>query len=80
LAVDEDALRHTEAIIYSMTPQERRDPGMLNGSRRRRIAIGSGMSVQDVNRLLNQFRQMKKMVRQLGGGKRLPKGFQMPMG
>lgn len=80
LEVDEGALAHTEAIIHSMTPAERRDPSILNGSRRRRIANGSGTTVQEVNQLLNQFRQMKKMMKQLGGGKRMPKGFQVQIG
>lgn len=76
--IDEKALAHTEAIILSMTPAERQDPTIINGSRRKRIAAGSGMSVQEVNRLLNQFAQMKKMMRQLTGkgmGKRGRKGF-----
>ncbi|MBI3922068.1 MAG: signal recognition particle protein [Armatimonadetes bacterium] len=80
LEVDEKGMAHTEAIIYSMTPVERRNPDLLNGSRRRRIALGSGTTVQEVNQLLNQFRQMKKMMKQLGGGKRMPKGFQIPIG
>jgi signal recognition particle subunit SRP54 len=80
LMVDEQALRRTEAIIYSMTPEERRNPGLLNGSRRRRIARGSGVSIQEVNRLLNQFRQMKTLMRQMGSGKRFPKGFRIPLG
>ena len=52
-------------MILSMTPQERREPGLINGSRRRRIAMGSGRTIQDVNRLLTQFEQMKKMMRGL---------------
>lgn len=57
----------TEAIIYSMTPEERRNPQMIGGSRRRRIARGSGTTPQDVNQLLNQFTQMQKMMRQMVG-------------
>ncbi len=63
--VDEASLKRTEAIIYSMTREERRRPEVINGSRRRRIAKGSGTTPQDVNQLLNQFDQMRKMMRQL---------------
>ncbi|MBD3178160.1 MAG: signal recognition particle protein, partial [Candidatus Latescibacteria bacterium] len=62
--VDESQMKRVEAIIQSMTPEERNDPDIINGSRRKRIAAGSGSSVQDVNRLLKQFKQMKKMVKQ----------------
>ena len=62
----ERQLRRVEAIIYSMTPQERQEPRILNGSRKRRVARGSGTTVQEVNALLSQFRQMKKMLKQLG--------------
>lgn len=65
--IDEKAFGRTEAIILSMTPAERTDPTIINGSRRKRIAAGSGTSVQEVNRLLNQFTQMKKMLRQFTG-------------
>ncbi len=65
LAIDESHLAHIEAMILSMTVQERREPGLINGSRRRRIATGSGRTIQDVNRLLTQFEQMKKMMRGL---------------
>ncbi len=64
-------LKKTEAIIYSMTPEERRRPEMIGGSRRRRIARGSGTGPQDINQLLNQFRQMQKMMRQVASGKGL---------
>jgi signal recognition particle subunit SRP54 len=64
--VDEGALGRVEAIINSMTPEERRHPSILDGSRRKRIARGSGTSVQDVNRLLKQFETMKKMMKQFG--------------
>jgi signal recognition particle subunit SRP54 len=63
--VDDRSLVSVEAIINSMTVQERRNPNILNGSRRRRIAMGSGTSVQDINRLLNQFGQMKKMLKSM---------------
>jgi signal recognition particle subunit SRP54 len=68
--LDESHLKRTEAIIYSMTPEERHRPDLIGGSRRRRIARGSGTTPQDVNQLLNQFKQTQKMMRQLvGGGK-----------
>jgi len=76
--VDEKNLIHIEAIINSMTPNERRHPNILNGSRKKRIAKGSGTSVQDVNRLINQFNMIKKMVKTMkkGGGRvRMPFGF-----
>ncbi len=64
-AMDEDRMKHTEAIILSMTPEEREDPGILNGSRRARIARGSGRPVSEVNRLIKQFDQMKKFMKQM---------------
>jgi signal recognition particle subunit SRP54 len=63
LDLEEDAFRHIEAIIHSMTPLERRKPDILNGSRRRRIAMGSGLEVKDVNQLIKQFSEMKKMMK-----------------
>ncbi len=79
LQVDEKALVRVEAIINSMTPGERRHPHILNGSRRKRIALGSGTSVQEVNRLLNQFEMIQKMIKSMkrGGGKsmKMPFGF-----
>jgi signal recognition particle subunit SRP54 len=66
-AVDEKGLVKVEAIINSMTPQERRRPDILNGGRKRRIAIGSGTSVQDINRLMKQYLQMKKMMKGVQG-------------
>ncbi|RIK53501.1 MAG: signal recognition particle protein, partial [Chloroflexi bacterium] len=62
----EGNLKKTEAIINSMTRQERRSPDILNGSRRRRIAAGSGTTVEDVNTLVKQFREMQKLMKQLG--------------
>jgi len=59
-----------EAIILGMTPAERRKPDIIDGSRRKRIAAGSGTRVQDVNQLLAQFKQMKKMMRQISKGGR----------
>lgn len=77
--IDEKEFARAEAILRSMTKLERGDPTVLNGSRRRRIANGSGTSVQDVNRLVNQFNEMKKMIRAMTGaeesgkrGKRMP--------
>jgi signal recognition particle subunit SRP54 len=64
--IDERALARVEAIISSMTPGERRNPVVIDGSRRRRIAKGSGTTVQDINRLLKQFDAMKKMAKQFG--------------
>ena len=67
--LEEGKINGVEAIVLSMTPRERREPDVLNASRRRRIATGSGTSVQEVNQLLNQFRQMQKMMKQFAGGK-----------
>ncbi len=67
--VDEGELDRVEAIILSMTPAERANPGMINGSRRKRIANGSGTRVQNVNQLVKQFDQMRKMMRSMVGGK-----------
>lgn len=76
LNVDEKQLDKIRAIIQSMTPKERAHPEILNASRRRRIAAGSGTNVQDVNKLLNQFNQTKDMMKKMSSGKRkLPFGF-----
>jgi signal recognition particle subunit SRP54 len=64
----EREIRRSMAIIDSMTPRERREPGLINGSRRKRIAKGSGSTVEDVNRLLKQFAQLKKLTKSMGGG------------
>jgi signal recognition particle subunit SRP54 len=69
-AVDRGDLARVEAIIRSMTPRERRDPTVLNGSRRRRVAAGSGTTLPDVNRLVKQFAEMQKLMKQLSGGGR----------
>src|SRR5690625_31146 len=63
--IDEKQLSHIEAIIRSMTQAERHDPNIMNASRKRRIAKGSGTSVSQVNRLLKQFNEMKKMMKQM---------------
>ncbi|OFX19769.1 MAG: signal recognition particle protein [Bacteroidetes bacterium GWA2_31_9b] len=67
--VDDDAFKGIEAIIYSMTPSERNEPALLNGSRRKRIAIGSGTDIQEVNRLVKQFDETKKMMKMMKDGK-----------
>jgi signal recognition particle subunit SRP54 len=77
--VDEKHFKRIEAIITSMTKEERRTPAVIDGSRRKRIARGSGTSVQEVNELLNRFREMQKLMKQLSKGKmRLPKGLGLP--
>ncbi len=68
--IDENALKKPEAIIRSMTPKERRNPDLLNASRRKRIAAGAGVTVQDVNALMRQFDQMRQMVKQMMGNKK----------
>jgi len=76
--IDDDAFKHIEAIIHSMTPDEREAPSLLNGARRKRIAQGSGTSVQEVNRLLKQFTETRKMMKMVSQGKRvgnMAKGF-----
>ena len=67
--IDEGQMDRIEAIVFSMTPEERRHPDLIDGSRRQRIARGSGTQVADVNRLLKQFREMKKMLKQMAGPK-----------
>jgi signal recognition particle subunit SRP54 len=67
--IDPKRMKHIEAMILSMTPEERKNPSLINGTRRSRIAKGSGRTISDVNRLLDQFREMKKMSQ--GGGGRL---------
>ena len=69
LNLDERELDRVQAIITSMTPYERAHPEMLNGSRRRRIAHGSGTTIQAVNQLVKQFQQMQKVMKQMAGGK-----------
>ena len=71
--MDPKRMRHVEAMVLSMTPAERKDPSLLNGSRRARVARGSGRSISEVNRLLEQFRDMQKMMKKMsqGGGGRM---------
>ena len=71
--IDPKIMKRTEAIVLSMTPEERRDPSILKASRKKRIADGSGTTVTDVNRLLNQFEEMKKMMKMMSNG-----NFKMP--
>ncbi len=84
LDVDEKAFDRMRAIIYSMTPKERSNPDIINPSRKKRIAAGCGMQVEDVNKLMNQFRQMQKMMKQLngkkGGKRRRKQRFNLPQG
>jgi signal recognition particle subunit SRP54 len=78
---DDDAFKEVEAIIFSMTPAERETPELLNGSRRKRIAAGSGTSIQEVNRLIKQFEDTRKVMKMMGQGKNLSKLMaNMPMG
>lgn len=77
LQVDDKAFDKIQAVIFSMTPEERSHPDLINGSRRRRIAAGSGTDIHTINQLLTQFKQVQKMMKQLGSG-RVPKNpFQM---
>ena len=78
-SMDETLLRRMEAIILSMTPAEREDPKLLNSSRKKRIAAGSGTQVVDINRLLKQFEMLQAMTKQFTGGK-LPKNLRRMMG
>jgi signal recognition particle subunit SRP54 len=74
--VDPKRMKHLEAIVLSMTPAERKNPGLLNGSRRSRVAKGSGRPIAEVNRLLEQFRDMQKMMKKVAqGGTRMPPGM-----
>jgi signal recognition particle subunit SRP54 len=80
MQVDDNAFAQVEAIISSMTLEERRRPQVLNGSRRKRIARGSGTTIQDVNRLIKQFQAMQKMMKQMGRAKtgKMGRKFKMP--
>ena len=78
----EKGMKRTESIIYSMTPEERRNPSLLNPSRKKRIADGAGVDIAEVNRLVKQFEQARKMMKQIPGmmgGKRGKRGrFNLP--
>jgi signal recognition particle subunit SRP54 len=80
--IDERAMGRVEAIIRSMTPRERAKPDIINYSRKRRIALGSGTSIEEVNKLLKQFEQTKKLMKQFtsqsSGSKRRKKGMRFP--
>jgi signal recognition particle subunit SRP54 len=81
LQIDEKQIAHVEAIVKSMTKEEKVHPEIINSSRRKRIAKGSGTSVQEVNRLLKQFEDMKKMMKQMTGMQQKGKkkgGFKLP--
>jgi signal recognition particle subunit SRP54 len=69
--LDDDAFKSIEAIIFSMTNEEREDPSLMNGSRRKRIADGSGTNIQEVNRLLKQFTETRKMMKMVSQGKNM---------
>jgi signal recognition particle subunit SRP54 len=77
LDISDDAFKGIEAIINSMTPAERKTPDIINGNRRKRIAMGSGTDIQQVNQLLKQFEEMRKMMRSMnklqGAGRAMPK-------
>ncbi len=78
---DGKEMKHIEAIILSMTPAERANPDILNGSRRKRIAMGSGTHIQEVNRLLKQFKEVRKQMKKMKGkNMKMPKGFRFPGG
>ena len=77
---DESEIVRTKSIVQSMTPVERRDPKILNGSRRARIALGAGRRVQDVNALVDKFTAAQKMMKQMRSGKGLPAGMGAPPG
>ena len=78
MKADPKRMKHVEAIVLSMTPAERKDPSLINGSRRARIAKGSGRPISDVNRLLDQFREMQKMMKKMSQGGRGPQFPGMP--
>ncbi|MDO4301041.1 MAG: signal recognition particle protein [Clostridia bacterium] len=80
LNIDDNATKHIEAIIQSMTKKERQNPDILNGPRKRRIAKGSGTSIQEINKLLKQFEEMKKMMKMMNGFAKGKKGFGIPGG
>ena len=78
MEIDDDVFKGTEAIIYSMTPEERGNPALINPSRKRRIAKGAGVDISEVNKLMKQYEQSKKMMKQMSGmmsGKGKKKGF-----
>ena len=70
--IDDNAFKGVEAIIKSMTPEERANPAILNGNRRKRIALGSGTDIQEVNRLIKQFTDTSKMMKKMSGAGKNP--------
>ena len=78
--VDFRRIKHVEAIILSMTPEERKRPEIIKGSRKRRIASGSGTNVQMVNQVLRQYQQMKEIFKRFGKGKGKLRGLKIPKG
>jgi signal recognition particle subunit SRP54 len=78
--IDFRRIKHVEAVILSMTPEERKKPEIIKGSRKRRIASGSGTSVQMVNQVLKQYEQMKEIFKRFGKGKGKFKGLKLPKG
>ncbi len=77
--IDDNAFKSIEAIIQSMTPAERSEPELLNGSRKKRIADGSGTTIQEVNRLIKQFEETRKMMKMMSGGKNMARMMRNPM-
>jgi signal recognition particle subunit SRP54 len=71
--IDDDAFKYIEAIIYSMTPAERSNPSLLNGNRKKRIAAGSGTNIQEVNKLIKQFDDTRKMMKLMGNKQEMMK-------
>ena len=69
--IEDDAFKHIEAIIYSMTPEERSKPDLINGTRKNRIAKGSGTNIQEVNKLMKQFVDTKKMMKMMSNPKNM---------
>ncbi len=78
--VEGNPQKHLVAIINSMTPRERRHPAIIKATRKKRIAAGSGTSVQEINRMLKQFTQMQKMMKRMGKGKRAMQGMMQGLG
>ena len=74
--IDPNRMKHIEAIVLTMTPQERKKPDVMNGSRRLRVAKGAGRPISEVNKLLDQFREMQKMMKKASqGGLKMPPGM-----
>ena len=79
--IKDDAFKGIEAIIFSMTPKERINPDLINGSRRKRIAEGSGTNIQEVNKLIKQFEDTRKMMKMMGNKEQMAKMMRsMPQG